>query len=422
MENYKTPLQEVEEKGERLKIASKKLGLCSTEEKDLALRAISDALKENCEKILAANALDVADAREKGTSESLIDRLSLNEKRLNDIADSVLELIALPDPIGEIMETITRPSGMKIEKIRVPMGVIGMIYEARPNVTVDAAAIALKTGSAIMLRGSSSALNSNKCIVEVMKKALENTAVPADAVELLTFPSHDSVNHMMKAKGLLDLLIPRGGASLIQSVVNNSVVPVIETGVGNCHLFVDASAKKEMAVNIAVNGKTQRPSVCNALETILVHKDWPTENLDAMVKALREKGVLFAADEPLWRRYDFMYPAEEADWEAEYLDLKVALKLVDSIDEALEHIDRYGTKHTETIITEDAENARRFMMEVDAAAVNHNITSRMTDGGVYGFGAEIGISTQKLHARGPMALKEITSYKYLVYGTGQIRE
>jgi len=422
MKQYLTPKQEVEEKGELLLAASKKLGLCSTEEKNNALRAISHGLKANCEKILAANALDVADAKERGISESLIDRLLLTEKRLSDIADSVLELIALPDPIGEIIETITRPNGMKIEKIRVPMGVIGMIYEARPNVTVDAAAIALKTGSAIMLRGSSSALHSNKCIVEVMKDALKNTAVPADAVELLTSPSHDSVQYMMKAKGILDLLIPRGGVSLIKTVVNNSVVPVIETGVGNCHLFIDASAEKQMAVNIAVNGKTQRPSVCNALETILVHKDWPKENLDAMVEALKEKGVLFAADAALCKQYPFMYPAEEADWEAEYLDLKAAIRLVDSIDDALEHIDCYGTKHTETIITEDPVNARRFMMEVDAAAVNHNITSRMTDGGMYGFGAEIGISTQKLHARGPMALKEITSYKYLVYGNGQIRE
>lgn len=417
-----TPLREIEAKGGLLKKAAKQLAMASSQQKNDALSAIAKALWENASLILRENEKDVAEARKKGISESMIDRLSLNEKRIADIADSVLELVALPDPIGEIIESVTRPNGMRIDKVRIPMGVVGMIYEARPNVTVDAAAIALKTGNAILLRGSSSALNSNRAIVSVIQSALKNTALPAQAVQLLEDPSRDSVKLMMKAKDFLDLLIPRGGASLISEVVNNSTVPVIETGVGNCHLFIDESADPKMAVSIAINAKTQRPSVCNAIETILIHESWPQPARDQLISALKQHGVAMAADQRTRAFYPFMEPATEKDWAEEYLDLKVAVKLVSSLEEAIAHIDRYGTRHTETIITENAENAKRFLMEVDAAAVNHNVTSRMTDGGMFGFGAEIGISTQKLHARGPMGLKEITSYKYLVYGNGQIRE
>ena len=331
------------------------------------------------------------------------------------------ELIDLPDPIGDVMEEWTRPNGMKISKVRVPMGVIGMIYEARPNVTVDAATIALKTGSAIMLRGSSSALNSNKALVAVMQKALEGTALPPSAIQLIEDKSHDCVKEMQRLNEYLDLLIPRGGAGLIREIVDNSSVPVIETGTGNCHIYIDETADVKMAVDITLNAKTQRPSVCNAAETLLINEVWAKENLAALVEALRGAGVGIHGCEKMLAVYPEMAAAEEKDWAEEYLDLEIAAKIVGGVREAVEHIDRYGTKHTETIITENAENAALFQRSVDAAVVNHNVTGRMTDGGMFGFGAEIGISTQKLHARGPMGLREICSYKYLVSGNGQIR-
>lgn len=413
---------EVITKGLILKEQAPIMSMLSSKQKNDALLSIADALIECSDEIINANSVDLENGKNEGITDSLADRLMLNEKRIKDIANSVRELVNLDDPIGEIIDEWTRPNGMTIKKVRVPMGVIGMIYEARPNVTVDAATIALKTGNAIMLRGSKSALNSNKKIVEVMKNALSKTDVPREAVQLIEDPSHDSVNEMLKANGIIDILIPRGGEKLIKQVVNNASVPVIETGVGNCHIYIDESANIDMAVNIAVNQKTQRPSVCNAAETVLINENWAEKNLKTLVDALKEKGVAFTGCERMLEIYPDMQKAEEDDWAKEYLDLKIAAKIVKDIDEAIAHIDRYGTKHTETIITENKENADYFQRRVDAAAVNHNVSGRFTDGGMYGFGAEIGISTQKLHARGPMGLKEITSYKYLVCGNGQIRE
>ena len=415
-------MSEVTQKGASLKEASRKIALNTTKEKNEALLEISKALEESTKEIVAANSLDMQEGKKQGISDSLADRLMLDEKRIKGIANAVRQLVDLPDPIGELIESWERPNKMHIEKVRVPMGVIGMIYEARPNVTVDAATIALKTGNAIMLRGSKSALNSNMKIVEVMKNALSKTAVTPDAIALITEPSHDSVNEMLKLNEYLDLIIPRGGESLIKNVVNNATVPVIETGTGNCHIYIDSSADADMAIKIAINQKTQRPGVCNAAETLLIHKDWAKDHLKELVDALREKGVRFAGCEKMLGVYTDMKKADENDWSKEYLDLAIAAKIVDNIDEAIEHINRYGTRHTETIITENEDNAREFQLRVDAAAVNHNVSGRFTDGEMYGFGAEIGISTQKLHARGPMGLKEITSYKYLVSGNGQIRE
>lgn len=414
-------MSEVREKGAILKKAARLTALASSAEKNAALAAIADALEASCDEIIAANAVDMENGRKNGISQSIADRLLLTEGRIKDIAAAVRELIELPDPIGEVLEEWTRPNGMKISKVRVPMGVIGMIYEARPNVTVDAATIALKTGSAIMLRGSSSALNSNKALTAVMQRALADTALPAEAVQLIEDGSRDCVKEMQRLNEYLDLLIPRGGAGLIREVVDNSSVPVIETGTGNCHIYVDESADLEMAINIALNAKTQRPSVCNAAETLLVNENWAKENLAALVSALENAGVRFHGCEKMRAIYPEMAAAGEKDWAEEYLDLEIAAKIVSGLDEAVEHIERYGTRHTETIITENAENAALFQRAVDAAVVNHNVTGRMTDGGMFGFGAEIGISTQKLHARGPMGLREICSYKYLVSGNGQIR-
>lgn len=414
-------MSEVREKGAILKKAARLTALASSAEKNAALAAIADALEASCDEIIAANAVDMENGRKNGISQSIADRLLLTESRIKDIAAAVRELIELPDPIGEVLEEWTRTNGMKISKVRVPMGVIGMIYEARPNVTVDAATIALKTGSAIMLRGSSSALNSNKALTAVMQRALADTALPAEAVQLIEDGSRDCVKEMQRLNEYLDLLIPRGGAGLIREVVDNSSVPVIETGTGNCHIYVDESADLEMAINIALNAKTQRPSVCNAAETLLVNENWAKENLAALVSALENAGVRFHGCEKMRAIYPEMAAAGEKDWAEEYLDLEIAAKIVSGLDEAVEHIDRYGTRHTETIITENVENAALFQRAVDAAVVNHNVTGRMTDGGMFGFGAEIGISTQKLHARGPMGLREICSYKYLVSGNGQIR-
>ena len=415
-------MSEVIEKGTILKEASRRLALCSTAEKNEALERIAAALEASCAEVLSANGEDLRRGREAGMSDSLLDRLALSEKRIADMAAAVRELIDLPDPVGQVLEQWTRPNGMTITKVQVPMGVIGMIYEARPNVTVDAATIALKTGSAILLRGSGSALSSNRALVAVMRRALADSALPEEAVQLIEDPSHDTVREMGQALGLIDLLIPRGGAGLIQRVVRESAVPVIETGVGNCHIFVDESARPDMAVAITLNAKTQRPSVCNAAETLLIHEAWPRAYRDRLLNALWDAGVTLHGDEALRQLYPRMLPAEEKDWAEEYLGLEMAVKLVAGVDEAIAHITRYGTRHTETILTENADNAARFQRSVDAAVVNHNVSGRMTDGGMFGFGAEIGISTQKLHARGPMGLREICSYKYLVSGNGQVRE
>ncbi|MDD6188615.1 MAG: glutamate-5-semialdehyde dehydrogenase [Clostridiales bacterium] len=414
-------MSEVREKGAILKKASRVMALAGSEEKNAALAAIADALEADCGEITAANAVDMEIGKKNGMSQSIADRLLLTESRVSDIASAVRELIGLTDPVGEIMEEWTRPNGMTIRKVRVPMGVIGMIYEARPNVTVDAAAIAIKTGSAIMLRGSSSALNSNKALVAVMQKALKNTALPSDTVQLIEDKSHDCVREMQRLNEYLDLLIPRGGAGLIREVVDNSSVPVIETGTGNCHIYIDETADVKMAIDIVLNAKTQRPSVCNAAETLLINENWAKEHLTELVDALKAAGVEIHGCDKMLAVYPNMDAAGERDWSEEYLSLQIAAKIVSGVAEAIDHIDRYGTKHTETIISENPENAALFQRSVDAAVVNHNVTSRMTDGGMFGFGAEIGISTQKLHARGPMGLREICSYKYLVSGNGQIR-
>ncbi|RAY10717.1 glutamate-5-semialdehyde dehydrogenase [Actinomadura craniellae] len=389
--------------------------------KDAALHAIADALIARSPEIVKANEIDVARARENGTSEYMIDRLSLDEVRIAAIAAAVRQIAQLPDPVGEVVRGGTLPNGLELRQLRVPLGVIGIIYEGRPNVTVDAAALCLKSGNATLLRGSSSAYDSNTALVGVMQEALARTEVPADAVQLVPGTSRESVKHLMRARGLVDVLIPRGGASLINSVVEESTVPVIETGVGNCAVYVDAAADLDTAVAILVNAKTQRPSVCNAAETVLVHAGIAADFLPRALDVLRAKGVTVHGDERVRAYGADVVAATEDDYLAEYLSLDIAARVVDSLDEAVEHIRRYGSRHTEAIVTTSQQAARRFVALVDSAAVMVNASTRFTDGEEFGFGAEIGISTQKLHARGPMGLPELTSTKYVVTGEGHLR-
>lgn len=414
-------MNELLTKAAGVKNASIALSVAEEAEKNAALMLIADEIDARTNEILAANADDIENGKKSGMNEGLIDRLTLTKERLADIAEGVRQVAELTDPVGEVMEEFTRPNGLKIEKVRVPLGVIGMIYEARPNVTVDSAALALKTGNSILLRGSASALNSNKKLVTVIKDALSKSQLSPDCVELLEAPGHEVVNEMMALTKYLDVLIPRGGASLIQNVVLNSKVPILETGLGNCHIYIDRDADIQMAKKILVNAKTQRPAVCNAAETLLVHSDIAESALPELCKALTDKGVILHGCERARSIVD-MLPANEDDYKYEYLKLEMAVKVVDSIEEAMEHIRKYGTMHTETIITDNMKTAEIFLKTVDSACVNHNASSRFTDGFQFGFGAEIGISTQKLHARGPLGLKELTSYKYLVRGNGQIRE
>jgi glutamate-5-semialdehyde dehydrogenase len=406
-------------KAERLQQAAKTLALLSTEEKNEALTRIAEALIKQKEWILQENEKDVALGKEQGLSPALIDRLQLTSERIEQIVDGVRQVADLPDPIGEIVEEWTRPNGLRIQTIRVPLGVIGMVYEARPNVTVDAASLCLKTGNAVLLRGSSSALHSNKALVHVMKEALRESAIPADAIQLLEDTSREVAQQMFRLNGYLDVLIPRGGAGLIRSVIENATVPVLETGVGNCHIFIDESAQKQMAIDIVLNAKLQRPSVCNAVETILIHQNWPY--ISELVETLHARGVELRGDSQLASSYSFIQQATEADWSTEYLAPILAVKLVQDVKEAVDHINRYGTKHSEAIISEQNDNVRFFFQAIDAAVLYHNASTRFTDGEQFGYGAEIGISTQKLHARGPMGLRAITTTKSLVYGTGQIR-
>ncbi|MEO5875120.1 MAG: glutamate-5-semialdehyde dehydrogenase [Streptosporangiaceae bacterium] len=389
--------------------------------KDAALQAIADALTARTEEILAANALDVARAREVGTAEYMLDRLSLSADRLQAIADAVRNVAGLPDPVGEVVRGYTLPNGLDLRQLRVPLGVVGIIYEGRPNVTVDAAALTLKSGNAVLLRGSSSAYDSNAVLVEVMRAALEGTRVPADAIQLVPGRDRESVQHLMKARGLVDVLIPRGGASLINSVVEGSTVPVIETGVGNCSVYVDAQTDLDLAVRILVNSKTQRPSVCNAAETLLVHADVADAFLPLALRALEDRGVTVHGDKRVQAYGSQVVPATEEDHFAEYLSLDISASVVDSLDEAVAHIRRYSSGHTEAIVTTSQAAAKRFVAMVDAAAVMVNASTRFTDGEEFGFGAEIGISTQKLHARGPMGLPELTSTKYVVTGEGHLK-
>ncbi|TDD26586.1 glutamate-5-semialdehyde dehydrogenase [Actinomadura sp. KC06] len=389
--------------------------------KDAALHRIADALVAAAPEIVKANAADVARARENGTSEYMIDRLSLSEERIAAIADAVRKVAALPDPVGESVRGSVLPNGLELRQVRVPLGVVGMIYEGRPNVTVDAAALCLKSGNAALLRGSSSAFDSNTALVEVMQRALAETEVPADAVQLVPGTSRESVKHLMRARGLVDVLIPRGGASLINSVVEESTVPVIETGVGNCAVYVDAAADVDMAVEILLNAKTQRPSVCNAAETFLVHAGVADAFVPRALEALRGAGVTVHGDDRIRSYGDDVVAASEDDWRAEYLSLDIAARVVDSLEDAVAHIREYGSGHTEAIVTTSQPAAKRFVALVDSAAVMVNASTRFTDGEEFGFGAEIGISTQKLHARGPMGLPELTSTKYVVTGEGHLR-
>lgn len=402
------------------KDAAVKLAVATIEEKNRALLLIADALTERSGEILEANKLDCDAARAKGTGSAMIDRLTLTEARICDIAEGVRQVADLPDPVGEEIESFTRPNGLKIRKVRVPLGVIGMIYEARPNVTVDAAVLALKAGSAVLLRGSGSALNSNLAIVKVMREALKNTDIPEDAIALVGGVSHDVVDEMMSLRGYIDLMIPRGGAALIRRVVDGCRVPVLETGVGNCHIYVDKYADAEMAENILINAKTQRPAVCNAAETLLVHAD-RRELALALCESLKGAGVTVHGCPEICKLFPEAIPAEEVDYTDEYLSLHMAVKIVESEDDAIAHIRRYGTGHTEAIITDCPEAAEKFTREVDASSVNVNASTRFTDGFQFGFGAEIGISTQKLHARGPMGLEQLTTVKYIVEGDGQVR-
>jgi glutamate-5-semialdehyde dehydrogenase len=421
MEIPENIMEAVREKARKAKEASYKMAIASTDEKNEALKKIAESLWNRKEEILSANEKDINAAKEKGLPPHLIDRLALNEKRIKDICDSIEEVIALPDPVGEIIEGWKRPNGLVIQKVRVPLGVIGIIYEARPNVTVDAATLCLKAGNCVVLRGGSEAINSNICLVEIMRNALSETTLPPDAVQVIEDTSRLSALALMRQSEYLDVLIPRGGAGLIKSVLENARLPVIETGVGNCHTYVHEDADIEMAERIVINAKCQRPSVCNAMETLLVHKNIAPRFLPRCLKRLRELGVEIRGCERTRELFPEAKPATEEDWYTEYLALILAVKVVDSLEEAIAHINKYGSKHSEAIITSNVIAAKRFCDEVDASTVYVNASTRFTDGGQFGLGAEIGISTQKLHARGPMGLRELTSYKWVVYGEGQIR-
>ncbi len=402
------------------KAAAPALAQATAAQRDAALEAMAAALDASHARVLEANATDLATAREEGVSTALQDRLSLTSERLEGIAAALRELIDLPDPVGVVERGFTRPNGLEILQVRVPLGVVAMVYEGRPNVTVDAAGLAVKSGNACVLRGSRTAIHSNTALAEILREALAGQGLPADAVSLIADTSRDSVAELGRARGLVDLLIPRGGAGLINAVVEQSSVPVIETGVGNCHVYVDRAADLDRAVEIVVNAKTHRPSVCNAAETLLVHADVAGEALPRLAAELSAAGVELRGDERA-RSHASMTPAAAEDWDAEYLDLILAVGVVDGLDEAIAHVAAHGTGHTEAIVTEDRAAARRFTAEVDAAAVMVNASTRFTDGGEFGFGAEIGISTQKLHARGPMGLAELTTTKYVVEGDGQVR-
>lgn len=411
----------VKEKAKKAKYVSKKLGLLHTEDKNEALLKLAEALEQNSTFILQENQKDIDAGKEKGFSEALLDRLMLNEERIHEFAESLRLVTRLTDPVGEILDEWTLENGLYVKSRRVPLGVIGMIYEARPNVTVDAAGLALKAGNAVILKGGSSAISSNKAIVSVIHEALDQTKIPRDAVQLIEQTDRSSVQAMLHLKEWIDVLIPRGGASLIKTVVEQSTIPVLETGTGNCHVFIDQTANVKKAIEIVINAKTNRPAVCNALETLIIHRDWLKENAASLNEALLEHHVTVHGDEAALPHFSNAIPAEEVDWTDEYLSLDLAVKVVDSIEEAIHHIEKYGTKHSEAIVTEDEEQALTFLNEVDAAAVYHNASTRFTDGGALGYGAEIGISTQKLHARGPMGLPALTTTKLLLSGDGQIR-
>ncbi|MCL2543101.1 MAG: glutamate-5-semialdehyde dehydrogenase [Nocardioidaceae bacterium] len=402
------------------RVASRALALATRAEKDAALHAMADALLENEDDIIyAGNADDLRRAEAAGTPANIVDRLTLTPERLAAMAQGLRDIAGLPDPVGEVVRGGVLTNGLELRQVRVPFGVVGMIYEARPNVTADAAGICLKSGNAVLLRGSSSARMTNEAVVEAMRDAIAASGLPADVVQLVPGESHDSVKELMRARGDVDVLIPRGGAGLIRSVVEESTVPVIETGVGNCHVYVDAAADLDMALTIALNSKTHRTSVCNSAESLLVHADVAEEFLPRITAAFQTAGVVVHGDEDFQQHG--AVPATDDDWGQEYLSLDISAKVVASLDEAITHIQAWSSGHTDAIVTDDQRAARRFVAEVDSAAVLVNASTRFTDGGEFGFGAEIGISTQKLHARGPMGLPEMTSTKYVVVGDGHVR-
>ena len=415
-------MSELTEKCALAKVAAYKLVSVGTITKDKALEAIAEALCENAEEIIAANKIDIENAKKNGTRQAMIDRLTLTRERIEGIAEGVLEVKALSDPIGEVVKMWKRPNGLLIGQKRVPMGVIAIIYEARPNVTADAAALCLKTSNACVLRGGSEAINSNKAIMKIMQRAAYGAGIPEGAMNIIEDTSRDAAMGLMKMNGYVDMLIPRGGKGLIKAVVDNATVPVVETAAGNCHVYVDADADIDMALNIVLNAKTQRPSVCNAAETLLVDSKIADEFIPLSFKALKEKNVEIRADERARAIFPDVNAADEEDYYTEYNDYIIAVKVVDGVDEAISHINKYNTKHSEAIITNNYSHSQKFLEEVDAAAVYVNASTRFTDGFEFGFGAEIGISTQKMHARGPMGLEALTSMKYVVYGDGQIRE
>lgn len=411
--------QELLEMGKRAKQAARQLAYASTESKNRALLAMAESLLKNEQEILQANTIDVQAAEHKGIKKSLINRLRLTSEGISNISNALKEVIVLRDPVGE-GEVWTRPNGLRIQQTRVPLGVVAMIYEARPNVTVDAAALCLKSGNSVILRGGSEALESNKILAKVIAQAAEESGLPKGCIQLITETNRDWVQQLMRMNNFVDVIIPRGGAGLIQTVVQNATVPVIETGTGMCHAFVDRDADYEKAIAIIINGKTQNPGVCNALETLLVDEPIAEDFLPRIGEVLKKHQVVIKGCPRTCEILPFALPAEEDDWISEHLDLILSVKVVPNLDAALDHIYQYSTKHSETIITENYSKAQRFLKEVDAAAAYVNASTRFTDGGRFGFGAEIGISTQKLHARGPMGLKELTTIKYIVYGDGQI--
>lgn len=407
---------------EAAKAASRDVAKLSGAVKDRALEAIADALQDRMEFLVQANAEDVERARSEGSPNTIIDRLTLTESRLDAMAAGLRAVAAQPDPVGEVVEGWNRPNGLSIQKVRVPLGVVAVIYEARPNVTSDVAGLCLKSGNSCVLRGSSIALSSNKAIVEVIRAALGETGVTRDAIQLIPDAGRDSALELMQAKGYVDLLVPRGGKALIENIEQNATVPYIIDGDGNCHVYVDRDAEPQMAHEIIVNAKTQRPSVCNAAETLLVHEEMAQKWLPHVLDDLAAKGVAIRGDERTREVWPSAAPASEEDWGTEYLDLVLAVKVVDDLDAAIEHVNTYGTSNAEAIVTENLIAARRFASEVDSGSIFVNASTRFSDGGEFGYGAEIGISTQKLHARGPMGLRELTVHKYVVWGTGQVRQ
>ncbi|MDC7767362.1 glutamate-5-semialdehyde dehydrogenase [Priestia megaterium] len=414
-------MSELQLKGKQAKEASYFLGNVTSEQKQQALYKMAAALLSQQEAILKANKLDVEKAVQKGTSKAMLDRLSLNEERIHGMADGLRQVAALADPVGEVLSMTKRPNGLQIGQQRVPIGVIGIIYEARPNVTCDAAGLCLKAGNAVILRGGSEAFYSNQAIVSVLSQAAASAGLPEHSVQLIEDTSRETALELMKLNEYIDVLIPRGGAGLIEAVVKNATVPVIETGTGNCHIYVDEEYDGDMAANIVINAKTSRPAVCNSAEKLIIHKRAAHKFLPIIVQALREKEVEVRGDERAVTIVPDLVPAGDEDWKKEYLDFIMAVKIVDDIDEAISHINVHSSHHSEAIVTTNYAHAQRFLQRVNSAAVYVNASTRFTDGEEFGFGAEIGISTQKLHARGPMGLKELTTLKYIIYGDGQIR-